>query len=105
MTQNKATGIRNYNMSANPLTYSNVGYDFSGPEVHSDGEIWDGTNFLIRQKFLAKYPARANAAVTQQACANGRIQRGGVPWQPSLDSERLRCFLADATGREHAGCS
>ena len=35
-----------------PLNYSDVGYDTGGPEVHSDGEIWNGVNWAIRQAMI-----------------------------------------------------
>lgn len=77
VTGNKATGIRNYNMSANPLNYSNIGYDVVGPEVHSDGEVWDGVNFEIRQTLIDKYNAldpefNASSRLLQKYCADGR---------------------------------
>ncbi|MEA2311073.1 MAG: extracellular elastinolytic metalloproteinase, partial [Solirubrobacteraceae bacterium] len=44
VTGNKTTGIRDYALDKNPLNYSDVGFDTPGPEVHADGEIWNGTN-------------------------------------------------------------
>ena len=76
--------IRNYNMSwpaagrfpapgkdpfVNPLNYSDVGYDLTGPQVHADGEIWSATQFSIRTAFVQRYGAGSRA--TQVACANG----------------------------------
>jgi extracellular elastinolytic metalloproteinase len=37
VTGNKKTGIRDYALDANPLNYSDVGFDLTGPEVHADG--------------------------------------------------------------------
>ena len=74
VTQNNTRGIRNYNLSDNPLNYSNVGYDIPGPEVHADAEIWDGTNFHIRRSLASRYNAQypATDAALQRACADGR---------------------------------
>jgi extracellular elastinolytic metalloproteinase len=76
--------IRNYNMSwrttgrfprpgsdpfINPLNFSDVGYDVTGPQVHADGEIWSATNFDIRELLLQRYRSRGRDQ--QEDCANG----------------------------------
>ncbi len=76
--------IRNYNMSwpttglfpqpgrdpfVNPLNFSDVGYDLTGPQVHADGEIWTATNFDIRELFLQRYSDRGQQH--QRECADG----------------------------------
>ena len=45
-------GIRNWNYAKSPLTYGDYGYDMSGPQVHSDGEIWATTLWTVRTKLL-----------------------------------------------------
>jgi extracellular elastinolytic metalloproteinase len=45
-------GIRNWNYGRSPATYGDYGYDMSGPEVHSDGEIWTATLWTVRSKIL-----------------------------------------------------
>ncbi|WP_341924908.1 M36 family metallopeptidase [Nocardioides psychrotolerans] len=45
-------GIRNWNYATSPATYGDYGYDMSGPEVHSDGEIWTATLWTLRTKIL-----------------------------------------------------
>lgn len=45
-------GIRNWNYARSPLTYGDYGYDMSGPEVHSDGEIWTAALWTLREKIL-----------------------------------------------------
>lgn len=45
-------GIRNWNYAKSPATYGDYGYDMSGPEVHSDGEIWTATLWTLRTKIL-----------------------------------------------------
>ena len=88
VTGNKERAIRNYNMSyartgafptpglaprINPLNFSDVGYDLTGPQVHADGEIWSATNHDIRSALVAKYNATAPAsnATLQRECADG----------------------------------
>jgi extracellular elastinolytic metalloproteinase len=66
VTGDPVAGIRNYNMSASPLNYSDVGYDIVGPQVHADGEIWSATNFDIRRALIAEY-----GSADQVACADG----------------------------------
>jgi extracellular elastinolytic metalloproteinase len=62
-------GIRNYPLDDNPLNYSDVGYDTPGPEVHSDGEIWNAVNWQIRQAFIDRYGN--GTPELQQSCADG----------------------------------
>ena len=83
-TGNDKRGIRNYDMGfkfgheypqpgkwtfANPLNFSDVGYDITGPQVHADGEIWSATNFDIRELLLNRYPSLGQHI--QRECADG----------------------------------
>ncbi|MGA8256204.1 MAG: M36 family metallopeptidase [Nocardioides sp.] len=45
----KDRGIRNWNYAKSPATYGDYGYDMSGPEVHSDGEIWTAALWSLRE--------------------------------------------------------
>ncbi|MBF4161956.1 M36 family metallopeptidase [Nocardioides acrostichi] len=54
-TGNKKVAIRDYALNKNPLNYSNYGFDTPGPEVHADGEIWNGTQWSVRQALVGKY--------------------------------------------------
>ncbi|MCW2808085.1 MAG: peptidase fungalysin [Marmoricola sp.] len=54
-TGNKSVGIRDYAIDANPLNYSDYGFDTPGVEVHADGEIWNGTMWEVRKALVAKY--------------------------------------------------
>ena len=91
VTGNPIRAIRNYNMSfpssgqfpqagtyaqVNPLNFSDIGYDLTGPQVHADGEIWSATNFDIRELFLARYPG---SAADQRACADGERAVSSCP--------------------------
>jgi hypothetical protein len=69
VTQDPIAGIRNYNMSASPLNYSSVDYDFVGLQVHASGELWSAANFDIRDALIDKYGA--GTAAQQKSCANG----------------------------------
>jgi hypothetical protein len=69
VTSDGNAGIRNYNMSASPLNYSDVAYDLVGQQVHADGEIWSATNLDIRQAFVARYGS--GSAALQKSCPNG----------------------------------
>jgi hypothetical protein len=69
VTSDSQAGIRNYNMSASPLNYSSVDYDFVGLQVHASGEVWSATNFDIRAAMIQKYGAGTPAL--QKSCANG----------------------------------
>ena len=54
-TGNKAAGIRDYPINKNPLNYSDYGFDSTGVEVHADGEIWNGTQWQVRQALVKKW--------------------------------------------------
>jgi extracellular elastinolytic metalloproteinase len=69
VTGDPQAGIRNYPLDGNPLNYSDVGYDTPGPEVHSDGEIWNAVNWQVRQAFIDRYGA--GTPELQLSCANG----------------------------------
>jgi extracellular elastinolytic metalloproteinase len=69
VTSDPVAGIRNYNMSASPLNYSSVDYDFVGLQVHASGELWSATNFDIRAAMIDRYGAGTPAL--QKSCANG----------------------------------
>ncbi len=57
-TGNKRVAIRDYAINNNPLNYSDYGFDLTGPEVHADGEIWNGTMWEVRQALVEKYNAQ-----------------------------------------------
>jgi extracellular elastinolytic metalloproteinase len=69
VTGNKHRGIRDYALDENPLNFSDIGFDTTGPEVHADGEIWNGVNYEVRAALVKKY----GAGTTEQniACAQG----------------------------------
>ncbi len=54
-TGNKSVAIRDYAINRNPLNYSDYGFDSTGVEVHSDGEIWNGTQWSVRQALVKKW--------------------------------------------------
>ncbi|NMO14363.1 peptidase M36 [Pyxidicoccus fallax] len=74
VTGHPGRGIRNYGMNDSPLNYSNIGYDMTGPQSHSDGEVWSATNHGIRQAFIERYDFAypSSNAQLQAECANGQ---------------------------------
>jgi extracellular elastinolytic metalloproteinase len=105
VTGNLESGIRNYAHNANPLNYSNVGYDTLGPQVHADGEIWSGTMWDVRQALVDKwerdYPYRDTKR--QLSCAQGRA--AASPLRPQVCAGNRRwiqlmfdSFLLQASG-------
>ena len=106
-TGNKVRGIRNYAANwpstgafptpgvepqVDPLNFSDVGYDLTGPEVHADGEIWVAINFEVRKALVAKYNAQFPRERPGAAGAvRGRRAAGRpVPGQPALDPAAVR---------------
>ncbi|HEX8304208.1 MAG TPA: M36 family metallopeptidase [Jatrophihabitans sp.] len=81
VTGNKERGIRNYGLNANPLNYSDIGFDITGPEVHADGEVWNAVNYDIRQALVAKYNSThpASNAALQLRCAQGELPADQCP--------------------------
>lgn len=77
VTGNKTVGIRDYALNDNPLNYSDLGYDLTGPEVHADGEIWNGTQVELRQAFIDRYGA--GSAALRLSCAQGRTPVTACP--------------------------
>ena len=80
-TGNLRVAIRDYALDNNPLNYSNLGFDTPGPEVHADGEIWNGVNWEIRQVLIDKYNDRfpATDAKRQKDCAEGLYSADACP--------------------------
>jgi hypothetical protein len=89
-TGNKTRGIRNHAGNwpsqgafpapgvapeIDPLNFSDIGYDLTGPQVHADGEIWTATNFDIRKALAAKYDAQypEGDQALQEQCAKGQV--------------------------------
>lgn len=75
VTGDPERGVRNYSMHDSPLNYSDVGYDFIGPQVHADGEIWSATQFQLRQALVERYDAEfpSTDAELQHRCADGEV--------------------------------
>ena len=108
-TGNKTAGIRDYAIDANPLNYSDYGFDSTGDEVHADGEIWNGTKWEVRKALVAKYNAaypttdKALNLRCAQATATQHPDAGHpVPGQPPLAAAGLRRLPAPAGRDEHA---
>ncbi len=83
-TGNLTVAIRDYAINHNPLNYSDYGFDTTGPEVHADGEIWNGVAWEIRQALVNKWNQKfpyANKTL-QLRCAQGSENKG--PQRPAL---------------------
>ncbi len=57
-TGNADVAIRDYALNKNPLNYSDYGFDTTGDEVHADGEIWNGTQWSVRQAIVDRLDGR-----------------------------------------------
>ena len=82
-TGNTSKGIRDYNLapSKNPLNYAEFGFDSTGPEVHADGEIWNGIQMTVRQAMIDAYTTSGTQdptalAALSKACALGQTATG-----------------------------
>jgi hypothetical protein len=101
-TGNVFKGIRDYNADPknNPLNYSDMGFDSTGPEVHADGEIWNATQMTVRQALVEKYDSQFpyDDKVLQKACAVGRTVTGAPApaWNKCPGNRRYITYLFDA---------
>ncbi|HEY0948638.1 M36 family metallopeptidase [Nocardioides sp.] len=80
-TGNKSVAIRDYAINKNPLNYSDYGFDSTGNEVHADGEIWNGTQWEVRQALVKKWNAKfpyGNKAL-QLRCAQATPTASPLP--------------------------
>ncbi len=97
-TGNKQVAIRDYAMNRNPLNYSDYGFDTTGPEVHADGEIWNGTAWEIRQALVKKwnkrFPVRNKAL--QLKCAQAGVNKGVVRPQKCPGNRRWLQLMFDS---------
>lgn len=97
-TGNKSVAIRDYAINHNPLNYSDVGYDVTGDEVHADGEIWNGTNWTVRQalvrKYNGKYPYDDRAL--QLRCAQAKADQTPLPANQCPGNRRWIQLVFDA---------
>jgi extracellular elastinolytic metalloproteinase len=98
VTSDPVAGIRNYNMSASPLNYSSVDYDFVGLQVHASGEVWSATNFDIRAAMIARYGAGTPAL--QKSCANGATPVTACPGNRRWAQLVFDSFLLMAQSQE-----
>ncbi|GAB3786797.1 M36 family metallopeptidase [Nocardioides ungokensis] len=80
-TGNRSAGIRDYAIDKNPLNYSDIGFDSTGVEVHADGEIWNGTQWQVRQALVKKWNARFpyDDRGLQLKCAQAGPTRSPLP--------------------------
>ena len=108
-TGNKNAGIRDYAINKNPLTYGDYGFDSTGVEVHADGEIWNGTQWDVRQALVKKWDAKFPYDNKQAAEAllrghRDRLAAAGhrVPGQPALGAADVRLLPAPAGRHQHA---
>lgn len=87
VTGDNFRGIRDYNLLANPLNYSDFGFDSTGPEVHADGEIWNAVMMHVRQGLIDKYNPQfpESDKALQLACATGFASNGGVGGSGRID--------------------
>ena len=97
VTGDPVAGIRNYDMSRSPLNYSDVGYDLTGVQVHSDGEIWTATNHDIREAMNARHGAGSLA--DQRACALGQRTYDACPGNRRWMQLVFDSYLLMAQGR------
>ena len=106
-TGNKTVGIRDYAINHNPLNYSDYGYDSTGVEVHADGEIWNGTQWQVRQALVNKYDAAfpSTDKALQKACADGSATGAPLPTTRCPGNRRWIQLMFDAFLLQQGGTS
>jgi extracellular elastinolytic metalloproteinase len=98
-TGNLQRGIRDYAINENPLNYSDYGFDTTGPEVHADGEIWNGVQWEVRQALVDKWDAAgykyADQALQEQ-CAEATKTQTPLPASQCPGNRRWLQLIYDA---------
>jgi hypothetical protein len=106
-TGNPERGIRDYRPSKSPLNYSDIGFDGTGPEVHADGEIWNATQWAVRQALINAWESRFSSKnkALNLACATGKTAAGapaprfdGCPGNRRWIQYIFTSFLLQANG-------
>jgi extracellular elastinolytic metalloproteinase len=97
-TGNKVAGIRDYAIDKNPLNYSDYGFDGTGVEVHADGEIWNGTQWAVRQALVKKWNARfpVDNLALQLRCAQAGATSTPLPASQCPGNRRWIQLVFDA---------
>jgi hypothetical protein len=97
-TGNKVTGIRDYAINQNPLNYSDYGFDGTGVEVHADGEIWNATQWSVRQALVKKWNARfpVGNKTLQLRCAQAGANSTPLPASQCPGNRRWIQLVFDA---------
>ncbi|RYU09344.1 M36 family metallopeptidase [Nocardioides iriomotensis] len=97
-TGNKHEGIRDYAINDNPLTYADYGFDSTGPEVHADGEIWNGTMWDVRQALVDKWNSSFpyGDKALQLRCARGTATSSPLPADQCPGNRRWVQLMFDA---------
>lgn len=109
VTGDSFRGIRDFNTlpANNPLNYSDIGFDTTGPEVHADGEIWNAVQMEIRQALIKKYDRQFpyKDRKLQIACAVGRTETGaaGPAWNKCPGNRRYITYQYDAMALQANG--
>ncbi|HEY7017437.1 MAG TPA: M36 family metallopeptidase [Gaiellaceae bacterium] len=114
-TGNKVHGIRDYVMNwsrtgsfpvpslqphVNPLNFSDMGFDVTGPEVHADGEIWVATNNSVRDALIDKWNKDfpAGDSDLQAQCAAGELPSQNCPGNRRWIQLAYDAMLLDPVG-------
>jgi extracellular elastinolytic metalloproteinase len=101
VTGNKSKGIRDYALDRNPLNYSDVGFDTTGPEVHADGEIWNGVNYEVRQALVDSVGDTGGRRWIQLVYDAWLLEQGDLSMvdaaQAMIGADKLRYGGADVT--------
>jgi hypothetical protein len=97
-TGNLETAIRDYAIDDNPLNLSDYGFDSTGPEVHADGEIWNGTMWEVRQALVEKYDAQfpSDDRALQLRCAQATAERTPYPVEQCPGNRRWVQLMFDS---------
>ncbi|CAN5601520.1 hypothetical protein BH11ACT8_BH11ACT8_12960 [soil metagenome] len=106
-TGNTSVAIRDYAINHNPLNYSDYGFDTTGPEVHADGEIWNGTAWEIRSALVKKWNKKFpyNNKALQLKCGQAGPNKGVVRPQKCPGNRRWLQIMFDAFLLQQGGTS
>ncbi len=103
VTGNPTTGIRQYALNNNPLTYANLcGLNHVNCEVHNDGEIWSATLWDLRTQYIARYGINPGEKNVERLVVDGMKR---TPASPSMLNARDAILFSDLFSKTSNGAN
>jgi extracellular elastinolytic metalloproteinase len=96
-TGTRQRSFRNWKLAEVPVGFGDLGYDVNGDEVHSDGEIWNGTIWDLRAALMKARGDKGEYAM--QIVADAMPISGPSPSMLDMRDAILAADVARSKGR------